>query len=502
MVSRRKILSRSRDDLNMDAPFVQVEEDVWYQKEKLFREHVQEVLDKWTQIDDEIWAKVIVFERNRRVAKAYARTPVLTINGSDDGFDGMRIGLCGFDNPMRDQKTDELKRHVGQGVKLKMDDNGNILARRYSKSNIYVKGATNSNDETAIGTEILKSPAQCLEIEKVMKIFDMKKFQSNVSRELSRSYPDRRRLETQCMSVLAFVKSENDVLDCPIWVLIINVVAMDMLKTKLPPVHRQFDMRNRPRIPVPDEDPYSIAGNEIESSGSSGFGASGIYGRVPRDQMLMQSSQYPPLRREKPPKLPPRSDNLYGLHETHSALKPDYDEIDDEEIRVKLVSRSKSDKNNNKNQRKYDDPYYCGLRARVPNFAKEKVSRKTSRANEEIYVSNSRNLNRIPRDPVIKRRSIAHMDRHQPTFSSLYQLNQINDPRSSLYQRLHHHSHNLMSPMRQYGMWHARSYESGIDSEFVESPYHMYGRLPTPSSRGGSRGYVSSASRMYIGDWE
>lgn len=54
------------------------------------QDHIQEVLDKWTQIDDEIWAKVIVFERNRRVAKAYARAPVLTINGSDDGFDGMR----------------------------------------------------------------------------------------------------------------------------------------------------------------------------------------------------------------------------------------------------------------------------------------------------------------------------------------------------------------------------------------------------------------------------
>jgi hypothetical protein len=36
MVSRRKILSRSRDDLNLDA-FVQQEEDVWYQKDKLFR---------------------------------------------------------------------------------------------------------------------------------------------------------------------------------------------------------------------------------------------------------------------------------------------------------------------------------------------------------------------------------------------------------------------------------------------------------------------------------
>lgn len=29
-------------------------------------------------------------------------------------FDRIRIGLCGFDNPMRDQKTDELKRHIGQ----------------------------------------------------------------------------------------------------------------------------------------------------------------------------------------------------------------------------------------------------------------------------------------------------------------------------------------------------------------------------------------------------
>lgn len=37
MVSRRKILSRSRDDLNMETTFVQNEEDVWYQKEKLFR---------------------------------------------------------------------------------------------------------------------------------------------------------------------------------------------------------------------------------------------------------------------------------------------------------------------------------------------------------------------------------------------------------------------------------------------------------------------------------
>ena len=79
-----------------------------------FQDHIQEVLNKWQSIDDEIWAKIIVLERNRRVAKAYARAPVLTVNGSDDGFDGFRIGLAGFDNPMRDAKTEEVKRHIGQ----------------------------------------------------------------------------------------------------------------------------------------------------------------------------------------------------------------------------------------------------------------------------------------------------------------------------------------------------------------------------------------------------
>lgn len=81
----------------------------------------------------------------------------------------------------------------------------------------------------------------------LLQLFDMKKFQSNVNRELRRAYPDRRRLETQCLSVVAFVKSENDILDCPVWVLIVNVVAMDMLKSKLPPGKRS-ETRRRAKI--------------------------------------------------------------------------------------------------------------------------------------------------------------------------------------------------------------------------------------------------------------
>ncbi|XP_052899215.1 uncharacterized protein LOC128305684 isoform X1 [Anopheles moucheti] len=495
MVSRRKILSRSRDDLNLDQSYItqEEEEDVWYQKEKLYKEHIQEVLDKWTQIDDEIWAKVIVFERNRRVAKAYARAPVLTINGSDDGFDGMRIGLCGFDNPMRDHKTEEVKRHVGQGVKIKMDDAGNILIRRYSKSNVYVKStASQPNEETAIGADILKLPGQAIESEKIVKLFDMKKFQSNVNRELRRAYPDRRRLETQCLSAIAFVKSENDILDCPMWVLIINVVAMDMLKSKLPPafflpparlptsiygaVQRPVDIKNRPRIPIPDEDPYSVAGNGGGSSGSSGFGASGSGMVAASREHLMQPAQ--PMggqrRSEKPPKLPPR-DNLYATHEIG---KPDYDDIEDEN-RVKLP-RGKSDKG--KDNKKYDDPYYCGLRARVPNFVKSSKSSKENNNNgPNAAVGGSKET------VASKRLSIAHLQ-HPASLQSLHQLHQM------------HPHHNLMAAHQHHQqlMWHARSYESGIDTDVVESPYsHMYGRVPLPT-----RGYIPAPRAMYIGEWD
>merc|ERR1719402_563686 len=158
MVSRRKILSRSRDQLNVDSQYPQgpqgeEEEDVWYHKEKLFKDHIQEVLNKWESIDDEIWAKVIVLERNRRVAKAYARAPVVTVNGSDEGFDGFRIGVAGFDNPMRDVGTEETIRQINQGFKLKMDDMGNILIKRLAKSPVY---ARNTLEESALSNDIIK----------------------------------------------------------------------------------------------------------------------------------------------------------------------------------------------------------------------------------------------------------------------------------------------------------------------------------------------------------
>lgn len=139
----------------------------------------------------------------------------------------------------------------------------------------------------------------------------MNKYQTNLSRETRRAYPDRRRLEKQCLSAIVFVRTEADLLQCPVWVLIVNVVGLDMLKSKLPPVlalQRPVDIKNRPRIPIPDEDPYSIAG----LSSSSGPSDAREAGRDTRQESIYgQSSAYQARRGERPPKLPPR-ENLYS----------------------------------------------------------------------------------------------------------------------------------------------------------------------------------------------
>lgn len=454
MVSRRKILSRSRDNLVESQYEDQDEEDVWYNLDKLYKDHIQEVLDKWNQIDDEIWAKVIVFERNRRVAKAYARAPVLTINGSNDGFDGFRIGLCGFENPMRDPKTEEAKKLINQGVKIKMDEQGNILIKRLCKNNVYIKPT--SQEDNAIGAEIAPNSQGALEHEKPGKVFDMSKFQTNLSRETRRAYPDRRRLEMQCLSAIVFVRTELDLLQCPVWVLIVNVVGLDMLKSKLPPVlalQRPVDIKNRPRIPIPDEDPYSIAG----VSSSIGVSESFQQDRDTRDQIYIQSMNSRQKRTEKPPKLPPR-ENLYS----HDIPKPDYDDIEDDYARKSIIT-SEDKRNKHDDKKKYDDPYYCGLRARVPNFVKMAKSNKIS----------SRGYSR-------------------PTQVPVYTGTGYTNSQSS---KIYGHLGN-----RPPIMYHARSFESGLDSDSRnESPYnHIYGRFPIPT-----RGVIPPTPRaMYIGEWD
>jgi len=256
MISRRQILGRSRDDLsNMQAP---PEDDSLFTDIKAcIQEHIAEVQRKMDQIDDEIWAKVIVFERGRRIAKAYVRAAVLTINGTDIGFDGMRMGLSGFANPNRDSKTEQiLFNDVEKGCKIRLDNSGKIELKRMSHANVYVRAM---GDESVMGDELLRLPHNAAPLQEPVVIFDIAKFERNVEKELGEQYPNRQKLEAQCIVPLVFAKSSAQLLSCPSWVMVVNIVGLEMLRQKLKPARSSPPASaQRPMMPPPQATPPGV----------------------------------------------------------------------------------------------------------------------------------------------------------------------------------------------------------------------------------------------------
>ena len=69
---------------------------------------------------------------------------------------------------------------------------GNILVKRFSRAPVFV---LNTLEESAVSNDVIRlAPRGELEAERPFKIFDMKKFQQNVNRELKRPFPDRRKV--------------------------------------------------------------------------------------------------------------------------------------------------------------------------------------------------------------------------------------------------------------------------------------------------------------------
>jgi len=384
-ISRRMIISRSQSELDLPSGFYDAEDDVWFNQDKLFQDHVTEILQKWNQIDDEIWGKIICMERNRRIGKAYVRKAVLTISGADKQFDGYKIGLNGFENPMRDSLTRQVKTRIGKGIRLKMDEMGNIIIKRMSDCDVFVRGWDRENN--SMSKDIIDLGGE-LEFEKSVKLFDMKKFQASVARELRSVYPDRKKLESQCICAIAFVRDSDDLLNFCSWVLLINVVALDLLKSRIPAILE--DRESLPRIPfrspkfvsvfnppggsentpssrdsrhriIADEDPYSVPSLPTTAASRD---IHPQYERKTRDSCIPDSTD------PKPPELPPRDFAKIKKGKNRNLPRA-----------LKYLVKS-NNSNNNANEKsakmpvkdqrsqdiEYEDPYYCGLEARVPNF--------------------------------------------------------------------------------------------------------------------------------------
>lgn len=251
---------------------------------------MKEVENKWStlKLNDEIWAKLIYFERNRRLAKAYVSAPVLTIDGSTNGLDGFRIGLSGIDNDYRDLDSISCLRSIGLGIKLKIDSQGNILIKKVLSNSKIDQTTTNVGDSSRQAhlkqNNKMQQQQQCSiwlkewplknkenfnltndscsmmkEISNdqlYSKLFDMRKFRIQLEK-MALARNNRRnnnnlhknninKIEIgdfndiidwrQCVSIISFVYNndhDSSVLNEPCWLMIINIIAIDMLKSLL-----------------------------------------------------------------------------------------------------------------------------------------------------------------------------------------------------------------------------------------------------------------------------
>ena len=137
---------------------------------------------------------MIVLERNRRVAKAYAKTPILSINSSKCGFEGFKVGVNGFQNPWRDEEVRECQAGIGAGCKLKLTENGDVLIKRIGKGSIFV---INFLREPYVTKNKPKAASVYLEHNRATKLFDIKKFKQNLNKEAQLKNPDWKNLKKQ-----------------------------------------------------------------------------------------------------------------------------------------------------------------------------------------------------------------------------------------------------------------------------------------------------------------
>ncbi|VDM38231.1 unnamed protein product [Toxocara canis] len=221
-------------------------DDVWYNMERFQLDHISEVITKLEEgeIDDEIWGKIIVMERGRRVAKAYLRKTTIIVDGGAEEFDGQTLGFNQFNNPFRDDYTDELRCKIGDGVIIKMDNQGNIKAMARGSTPIIVQGTAEpelnciserlTRDQGRLKTR-REQAAGAPDEERIAKIFDMRRFKSAIVREMGKSNPNGRELLMKTCVRIALVKDGgSDPMKTPCWFMIINLVALDMLSTKVP----------------------------------------------------------------------------------------------------------------------------------------------------------------------------------------------------------------------------------------------------------------------------
>ncbi|CAJ0917992.1 unnamed protein product, partial [Mesorhabditis belari] len=223
--------------------------DMWYDLDTFLLDQVCEVLDKLEEgnLDDAIWGKIVIMEKCKRVAKAYLRKTTIIVDGSEDEFDGSTLGFNCFDNTYRDENTEEIRQKIGDGVILKVDYQGNIKGMARGTTPVICLGFKDSERrKNCISDRLarLQGRLNTNEEDKAFKIFDMRRFKSALDREISDGQPDAKNLLLKTTVRVALVKDGGDMNRTPCWFTVINLIALDTLKSRIPNI-KNMSLMNR-----------------------------------------------------------------------------------------------------------------------------------------------------------------------------------------------------------------------------------------------------------------
>ncbi|VDK80663.1 unnamed protein product [Litomosoides sigmodontis] len=218
----------------------------WHTVEQFEREHAIEILEKLEKgdLDDNLWGKIILMEKCRPLVK-FRRTTVI-IDGGSDEYDGITIGFNHFNAD--DKGSNDIRHKIGDGVIVKIDMNGNMKAMARGLAPVIAQG-WNDPISKCIPEQLIVRKGRLATIkdrlkgitdqQRVEKIFDMRLFNLSIEEELRQSEPNMLKLLLKSCIRIALVKDvATNALKTPCWFMIVNLVALDLLRSKLPSISR------------------------------------------------------------------------------------------------------------------------------------------------------------------------------------------------------------------------------------------------------------------------
>lgn len=125
-----------------------------------------------------------------------------------------------------------------------------------------------------------------------------------------------------------------------------------------------------------DEDAYSVCGNmKLASNNEKNHSQNSPGSNSSENEGTCSSS-----KQNHPPELPPRK-----KLEPCNIPQPDYDHKQPPSSSIRRIPSKKHKNKIKKLKKQPDDPYYCGMRARIPNFVAKLTGKKHHQPNCKQY---------------------------------------------------------------------------------------------------------------------